>query len=696
MSVCSASAFASGYVSCEEACVTPSSPSFSVIRGTHERPEYGDCRTYIACAVGYYKRFRANGQVQCEVCDDQRKPAYALWASEGLSVNDATSCLWECRKDISALNSTRSGCVLLASRTLIPDNDAGWFGRRGTGLHQTCGTGRGRTSEAGTALVSGECLDCPAYPARASWTVSGVECEWYCQLGVRRGGTCFVEPTDCRARGYTLAADGGGGCVRLAIPWARAGRRKTGTVVERRASGGNATVGRALLSDWTAGSLPYGVSGRHTVARAGRNWTVGGAICSMTSAWLGGREYMVGTVCNTSFLVYLNLSEPGARLGVLIGRPGERGWRDGFRTEALFQDELHVANGAENRTLFVLDRWNCLLREVSIADPPGAYLTRAYTVHGLTDKFISAGLARCYGDGSLASPRTFWMLGRERAVFADDNGLWQLELATREVVNAMSEAGDAGFEADDLAGVSAPDAFSLMLAFRDGFVWVVRALEEECPDDWTSLDGGDCTTPCVWRSELGGPGQFVNQSTGACVPCAGLACGVGRYQIPCTRTGPAVCASCPSLDDGKVYVKAADCTPSLRRYLPPCPAGFYLDSVAGWCEQCPRFSTTVAGGAVRPEQCKCVQGFVRRGGLCVTDDPLYEFGLACAWNCTVPANARLLAVRDRYGKACPWTCNTGFFKTPAAPLRGKCSPCVGSGVALSNGDDNSPLSCEFR
>ena len=699
VSVCSTTGFASGYVSCEAACVAPSSASFTVTRGTHERPEYGDCRTYIACSVGYYKRFRADGRLQCEVCDDQRKPADAVWASEGLSVNDATSCLWECRKDISVFNSNRSGCTRLANRAQIPSNDAGWFGRRGTGLHQTCGAGRGRTSEAGTALVSGECLDCPPHPALATWTAGGLGCEWSCQYGARRGGVCLVEPVDCRARGYTLDLDGAT-CVRLAIPWARAGRRKADITVERQVGGGNATALASSSSLHAAGSLPYGVSGRHTVAatRAGRNWTVEGPLCSMASAWLGGREYLVGTVCNTSFLVYLDLSDPRARLGVLIGRPGERGWRDGFRTEALFQDELYVASGAENRTLFVLDRWNCLLREVSIADPPGAYLTRVYTVHGLTDKFASAGLARCYGDGSLASPRTFWALGRERVVFADEDGLWQLELATREVVRAMSEAADAGFEADDLAGVSAPDAFSLVLAFRNGATWVVRALEEECPEDWTSLDGGDCTTPCAWRSQLGGLGQYVNRSTGACVPCAAPACGVGQYRVPCTRAEQAVCASCPSLDDGKVYVEPGDCTPSLRRYLPPCPAGFYLGA-GGWCAQCPRFSTTVAGGAVRLEQCKCVAGFVRRGGLCVTDDPLYTFGTVCAGNCTVPGNATLLAVRDRYGKACPWACNAGFFRDLDLLPMDSCIPCLPLGgvgqKAISSGDDGMAASCEF-
>ncbi len=683
VSVCG-SGFSTGYVTCDEACVLPVGASFTVSRGTHERPEYGDCRTYIECRAGHYKRFRTNGQVECEPCNDQWKPPYALWATEGLSVNDATSCLWECRKDISALNASRSGCVLLANRGQIPGNTAGWYGIKGSGQHQTCGVGQGKTSEAGTALVAGECLTCPAFPALASWVYNGQACEWDCVSGVRRGGGCFVVPADCRVRGYAL--DGlTGRCVRSPLPWSRSGQRKTGIAIETRSGGGWNGSGPTYLR---TGSSLYGVAGRHVVLTPRRNWTVDGPICSMASAWVGGWEYMFGTVCNTSFLAYLNLSDPKARLGVLIGSPGVRGWRDGFRTEALFQDELYVASGTENRTLFVLDRWNCLLREVVIADTPGSYLTRVYTVFGLTDKFATAGLARCYGLGSLASPRKFWMLNEGRAIFSDDNGLWQLELGSREVVPALSETTEQ-FEADELVGVSAPDAYTLVLVFAQGTVWVVRANEEACPDDWTSLDGGDCTTPCVW-----GDGQYVNQSTGQCLACTGLACGVGKEWVPCTRTAQAYCGACPTLEDGRVYASAGTCDPSLRKFVPPCPIGFYKASA--WCEQCPRFSTTVAGGAVRLEQCKCVAGFVRRAGLCVTDDPLYVFEPACAASCALPGNATLVAVRDGRGKPCAWECNTGFYLDSLAPWMDKCRPCskTANSSLLPNGVYDSSLGCE--
>jgi hypothetical protein len=82
--------------------------------------------------------------------------------------------------------------------------------------------------------------------------------------------------------------------------------------------------------------------------------TVEGRLCSLTQAVrVGNWSNAFGSLCNQSFLVYLNLSSAGTGgLGVLIGSSA-RGWRDGFRTQALFEIELRVdRTGA----LFVLDR----------------------------------------------------------------------------------------------------------------------------------------------------------------------------------------------------------------------------------------------------------------------------------------------------------------------------------------------------
>ncbi len=92
-------------------------------------------------------------------------------------------------------------------------------------------------------------------------------------------------------------------------------------------------------------SQPYGIYSRHTLATSGgtaRN--LPGPVCSgMLGSW-NWKAYMFGALCNQSFLVYLDLSTTGSKMGVLIGN-STRGWRDGFRTQALFQDELYVALG---------------------------------------------------------------------------------------------------------------------------------------------------------------------------------------------------------------------------------------------------------------------------------------------------------------------------------------------------------------
>ncbi len=101
-------------------------------------------------------------------------------------------------------------------------------------------------------------------------------------------------------------------------------------------------------------------------------------ICSLSLARLGGRDYMLGAVCGQAFIAYLDLTAgPGKpSLGVLIGQAGNPGWADGFKTQARFQSELYVAKGTDDKSLWVLDRWNCLVREVTVWDTTGRACTR--------------------------------------------------------------------------------------------------------------------------------------------------------------------------------------------------------------------------------------------------------------------------------------------------------------------------------
>ena len=436
---------------------------------------------------------------------------------------------------------------------------------------------------------------------------------------------------------------------------------------------------------------------------------------------------MLAAVCGQAFIAYLNLSAGpgGASLGVLIGQAGSPGWADGFRTQARFQTELHVAKGADDTSLWVLDRWNCVVREVTVwGSQPGDYRTRVYTVHGLTERFaltVQAG-PKCYGAGSLAGPRRFWDVGGGVLLFTDDNGLWQLHVATGELASVMDEGWALGlaFEADQLAAVAVvgSDRSTLLLGFAGNVTWTVRASVEACPADTTSSLGGDCVRQCEWAA---GKGSFVDPATGLCVKCGlgGLAaCGAGYELVGCERGKQAWCRRCevPAQQVGgtnytKVFVVAGSCDESQMRYKAPlCPPGLYAESSGGWCEPCPVSASGIAGktllpSATRKEQCKCNawQGLRRAvDGACV-GEALYVYSdeaQGCRL-CNVPPNAALVDGHG-YGR-CRWECDIGFYRNldMTTGWGERCKPCVRVGfydesrTPVTRGDDGVPLSCEF-
>ena len=695
-----------GFARCDavQKCVIPGMLGATVRRGTYVNPGEGaECATYITCNAGYFKRFLQ--RVECVPCVG--KPALSRFVTAGLSTNDGSSCLWECsygtQQNIK-WNASAGACVAGAMLAAAPAHGPGEFGSRGTGV-VTCPAGF--TSEASTGLTSGACLACPLPPASARSTVASRGCEWECYSGdwTRRGVRCVAAGCDAGAAGWTLAA--GGGCVPSTVPWNRAGTRKVAPLVTVATGGSGVWTSLATL---TASSKGWGVYGRHAVTMqpSGRVVTTAGRMCSTTLAWLGGRQYLIGAVCNQSFLAYVDVWSSGA--GVLIGQASSPGWADGFRTQARFQTELYVATGGDsNASVWVLDRWNCVVREVALWPQPGDYRTRVYTVHGVTSRLQLTGQPQCYGGGSLASPRRFWEVGQGVLLFTDDNGLWQLELGSGALSPVMGEAWDLGrgFEADDLLGVQllADGRYTLRLGFRDGATWVVTAKAEACPDGTTSLAGGDCIVGCEWRAD--GRGYYVNASSGGCVACdAGLQCAAGFEAVGCTRAAQSRCSPCPALGARRAYVVAGRCDADLVRYLAPdCPAGSYADA-GGVCETCPAggAARTALPGATRVEQCKCstTAGLRRRkrDGACVSiSGGLQAYGAEgwCAVGCNVPPNATLW--RDA---GCQWRCDVGLYHDTEAPWLGKCKECVR--VAGSNetwlamgtrGDDDAPLSCEF-
>lgn len=679
--------FGLGYATCTRGCNLPSLNSRIPWRGSYEGADGEDCATYFLCNPGFYKKYGSGGSISCEPCKPSLKPDRAAWVTEGLSVGDDASCLWECQPELASWNGSQ--CVLKNGRQNgAMQNAAGsWMGPSGVG--GVCGLGR--TSQALTAMTPEECLACePLVGDVMRWKDRTDQCEFEClnARATKRGSVCVPERVVCRGEGLV-------GCAPLAYPWNTPGFFKTGWSVPVVAS----FVVSSVVTYPRLATLGYDIKGRHSVTpRLGDTpKQVEGQLCSAATMTLGGKAYVFGSLCNQSFLVYLDLSTPtGKGLAVLIGN-STRGWRDGFRTQALFESELYVATQAGSQgSVFVLDRWNCLLREVRVwASNPGDYRTRSYTLWGNTDKLVLVPPEpKCYGPGSLAWPRRFWPLRDGWLAFGDEDGLWQFNTQTRELLEMIRE--ELGqFEVDGLFGIDLLDPYTLVLAFLDGVVWVVRAAQAACAQDTTSLAGGDCTVDCYWKDSTGASRRWVDQTTGLCMPCTTPVCGNGQELVGCSPTRDAYCRACASSDNTSVYTEPGTCDAGVRRPVPPCVAGWYLAGGGRHCEECPAFTATQFAGATRFEQCKCVAGLTRKdsGGACV-GERLYDFeeGGACGnpTSCAVPRNAQIVAGDN---VACRWTCNAGFYRDTVAGFDDQCRACL-AGSGRTRGDDDQPWSCE--
>jgi hypothetical protein len=700
-SECDAS-FGLNYVQCTTPCSLPAPDARRPWRGSFELADAQNCATYFLCVPGTYKNFSTGGTVSCDGCNETRLPPGARWVTDGLSEEDDASCLWECKPDFYAPSADGLSCVAKSGRSkgFYPNEAGFWSNGAGGGV-----CGQGRTSQENASMYERECLQCQALlPDVMRWADKTTQCEFLCidRTDTRRGSRCVRERWACNVQGVVRLETGP--CVPQAFPWNRPGSRKTGVVVSETTQ---VQMDQRPAVYPLARSVGHGIRARHFVKASASSGErqVEGRLCSAVTGTLAGIQYIFGTPCNQSFLVYLNLSAPSSDgLHVLIGNT-TRGWRDGFKTQALFESELHLA-WAGDGVLFVLDTWNCLLREVVVGDRPGSYLTRVYTLWGNTEKLLLATPeAKCYGPGSLPWPRRFWPItsslqADDWLAFADEDGLWQFHKGTRELLRIATES-EAQFEADELLFVATQECWPwnaepcmnrrpVILLFRSGWTWVLTASEEACPDERTSLMGAACTVECRWRDAGNRPAQFVDNTTGLCRPCSALLCGRGQELVLCTPKTDAFCRSCaPAVNS--TYVEAGTCDAGNLRPVPPCEAGWYLAESGLHCERCPAYTATLFAGATRREQCKCVHGMIRgQGGGCLAER-LFEFDTVCAGSaCQVPTNAR---PRTDDGVACGWTCNNGFYRDSRAGFADSCRPCL-IGAGRTRGDNDEPWSCE--
>ena len=245
-----------------------------------------------------------------------------------------------------------------------------------------------------------------------------------------------------------------------------------------------------------------------------------------------------------------------------------------------------------------------------------------------------------------------------------------------------------------------------MLEFFAGgasWAWSVTASEAACPDGTTSNAGGDCVIGCAWLDEGAAGSSFVNQSSGECVACvADGGCVEGQEFVACTRTEQGRCRACAMPADavGRVFAVRGKCDAYLMKYVPPCPVGYYAGG-GRYCERCPtELATTRFPNASRVEQCKCKSGLSRskESGECV-GPALNVYGGLCAAagiRCDGPLHSTI-GTADWQRRRCLWECGIGYYRDTAAEWPNNCVACVLplDVTALTRGDDDSPLSCEF-
>lgn len=184
------------------------------------------CAPYFECAPGFFELFDGLGGAACQECGGVL-PASAVWSTPGLSFNDDTSCLWECKRG-QAVPDGAGGCASL-HLPAVPTNQPGWFGTDEPGWtgppFAQCPVAY--TAERAAALTKADCRPCPIPPVGAAFdptASSSVQCPWACNNGgPLRGGACpGLDP--CGLAGMVPVTGSSVLCQPASLPWQPAGQ----------------------------------------------------------------------------------------------------------------------------------------------------------------------------------------------------------------------------------------------------------------------------------------------------------------------------------------------------------------------------------------------------------------------------------------------------------------------------------------
>ena len=190
------------------------------------------------------------------------------------------------------------------------------------------------------------------------------------------------------------------------------------------------------------------------------SWSLNAHVCSLAVSKIGSDYFMYVVFCNMSFIAFTRIDPAQSNTPVpkslgsfqILTGQNQTGWSDGFQYQASFNHELYLAMDDSQTHLVVVDRLNCLLREVEIYTP-GHYLTRTYTLYGVPPRSVNEFV--CGGSGALVDPRLIFRVANGYGfmlVTSDPTGncdvLWQLDTLKKQLTQVWTTSGNSDINLD--------------------------------------------------------------------------------------------------------------------------------------------------------------------------------------------------------------------------------------------------------
>jgi hypothetical protein len=333
------------------------------------------------------------------------------------------------------------------------------------------------------------------------------------------------------------------------------------------------------------------------------------------------------------------------------------GYKEGMQYEALFGKELYIAYVQNINRIYVVDTYNNMLRLIAPSPDGWAdFRTKSYKVYGAPTENL------------LLLPRYLFPM---QSVYSPEYISFQHDLDNKHYLcylyvpqNIVQCLNDIVIDDYILGIYVSSDNAELILQYSN-YNHSITRLSTPCPDDYTSLQGGDCSIYKPWNN---GQGHYIQN--GIAYPCITTTCAAGSVYIPCNRTRPSYCEECVTpVTSAFQWTVADSCEYKL---VPPCPINMYHDIQTGSCERCPVLMTTVSTNNTGITSCTCP--------IPLVPDISHS-------SCIIPSSMISL-----YPILMPNSCNNIFQHY--SDFHRKCISCAQEKCVFAPvGYKNSPLSC---